>query len=106
MKARLALAAAASLAGVAAVAQLRITHFNSSGDLTWTNFANQGAYRVEWADSLDGRWRQFDTNLNAVWALTNRVTVRLPLSNSPAFYRVAWTPPEPIGVWDYRAYDG
>ena len=99
--------AAAVLIGAAALAQLRITSFNSSGELTWTNFARVAAYRVEWANSPTGLWNVFGsaTNLNSIWAETNRVTVQLPLSNAPTFYRVAWTPPDPIGVWDYRAFD-
>lgn len=107
MRTRLLLVAAAVLVGAAALAQLRITSFNSSGGLTWTNFARVGAYRVEWANSPTGLWNAFSTptNLNSIWAETNRVTVQLPLSNAPTFYRVAWTPPDPIGVWDYRGYD-
>ena len=107
MRTRLLLVAAAVLAGAAALAQLRITSFNSSGELTWTNFTQVGAYRVEWAKSPTGLWNAFGTltNLNSIWAETNRVTVQLPLSNSPTFYRVAWIPPDPIGVWEYRAYD-
>lgn len=95
------------LGGAVAWGQLRITSFNSSGELTWTNFAQVGAYRVTWANSPTGPWNAFDTltNLNLILARTNRVTVQLPLSNTPAFYRVAYVPPEPIGVWDYQGYD-
>jgi len=107
MKTKLFLVVATGLVGLGAVAQLRITSFNSSGSITWTNFARVGAYRVAWANSPAGPWNAFDTltNLNLILARTNRVTVQLPLSNTPAFYRVAWIPPEPIGVWDYRGYD-
>jgi len=99
--------AATVLLGAVASAQLRITYFKSNGEFTWTNFARIGAYQVEWAHSPTGSWNQFDTptNLNPVLASTNRVTVQLPLSNPPAFYRVAWIPPDPIGSWDYRGYD-
>lgn len=27
------------------------------------------------------------------------------MSNAQAFYRVAWIPPDPVRVWDYRGYD-
>jgi hypothetical protein len=43
--------------------------------------------------------------LNFIWVTTNLVTVQVPLTNTPAFYRVAWIPPDPIGVWDYHGYD-
>ena len=104
---KLLLAAAIVLVGAVAWPQPRITSFNSSGELTWTNFAQIGAYRVAWADSPTGSWNPFDalTNLNLILAQTNRVTVQLPLSNAPVFYRAAWMPPEPIGDWDYRGYD-
>ena len=107
MRTRLLLVTAAVLAGAAALAQPRITFFNSSGELTWTNSARVGAYRVEWANSPAGLWNAFGTltNLDSIWAETNRLTVQLPLSNATTFYRVAWTPPDPIGVWDYRGYD-
>src|SRR6266496_2081374 len=108
MRTRLLLVTAALLVGtVVARAQLRITSFNSSGELTWTNFTQVGAYRVEWANSPTGLWHAFGglTNLDSIWAETNRVTAQLPLSNAPTFYRVAWTPPDPVGVWDYRGYD-
>jgi len=93
MRTRLLLVTAAVLAGAAALAQPRITSFNSSGELTWTNSARVGAYRVEWANSPAGRWNAFGTrtNLDSIWAETNHVTAQLPLSNAPTFYRVAWT---------------
>jgi hypothetical protein len=98
---------AAVLLPVAAWPQLRVASFTSSGALTWTNSAQVGAYSLEWADRPAGPWRAFDTltNLNSIWATTNRVTVQVPVTNTPAFYRVAWIPPDPIGVWDYRGYD-
>jgi len=107
VKTKLLLAAAVVLVGAVAWGQLRITSFNSDGELTWTNAAHVGAYRVEWANSPTGLWKPFETptNLNSIWAESNRVTVQVPLSNAPPFYRVAWTPPDPVGVWDYRGYD-
>src|SRR6266496_4691543 len=95
------LVAAAVLVGAVAPAQLRITSFTSNGELTWTNAAKVGGYRLEWASSPNGSWNPATTNL----AQTNRVTVQVPLSNSPALYRVVWMAPDPIGVWDYRGYD-
>lgn len=107
MKASLLLVTTAVLVGATALAQLRITAFNSSGELTWTNSARVGAYYLEWADSPSGPWKPFvtQTNLNSILAETNRLTVQVPLTNVPALYRVAWIPPDPVGVWDYRAYD-
>ena len=64
MRTRLLLVTAAVLAGAAALAQPRITSFNSSGELTWTNSARVGAYRVEWANSPAGRWNAFGTRTN------------------------------------------
>ena len=99
--------AAAVLFVAVAWSQLRITSFDPGGNLTWTNSAKAGAYRVEWANSPTGQWRSFDTqaNLNSVWVLTNRVSVQVPLSNAPTFYRVGWTRPAALGLWDYRCYD-
>ncbi len=95
------------LVGAAAWGQLRITSFQSDGELAWTNFARVGAYKVEWAVSPVGPWTCFtaETNLNSIWVSTNRVTCRVPVSNTAAFYRVGWIPPDPVGVWDYRGYD-
>ena len=107
MRIRLLLAAAAALVGAVAWAQLRITSLSSDGNLTWTNSARAGAYRVEWTDSPVGQWRAFDTqtNLNSIWVLTNRVAVQVPLSNTPTLYRVGWTLPEALGLWDYWCYN-
>src|SRR5690349_25147020 len=100
MKRILLLGAVGFLAMAAAVAQLRITSFNSNGELTWINFASRGTYHVEWANSLTGHWNAFDvqTNLNSIWVMTNRVTVQVPLLCSPAFYRVVWEEPDPVGA--------
>ena len=107
MKTSLVVATVAVLIGAAASAQLRITSFTSTGELTWTNSPRVGAYRVQWADSPAGPWNAFDapTDLNLILAETNRIRVQVPLSNAPAFYRVIWIPPEPVGVWDYWGYD-
>jgi hypothetical protein len=105
MTRKLLIAAGAVFCGAAGLVQVRITSFQPDR-LTWTNVARVGAYRVEWADSLGGPF-QTSTNLNSIWAQTNRVTVQLPpQSNQAAFYRVVWTQPDPAGIWDYRAYDG
>jgi hypothetical protein len=107
MKMKLFVAAVAVLCVAATWPQLRITSFSSGGDLTWTNSAALGAYRVEWAESPTGQWKSFDTltNLNLVLAKTNRITVQVPQPNELGFYRVAWLPPQPIGDWEYRGYD-
>jgi hypothetical protein len=107
MKPRIALTMAAVLLPLAALPQVRFTSFTSSGALTWTNSAIVGAYSLEWADRPAGPWRAFDTltNLNSIWVTTNWVSVQVPVTNTPAFYRVAWIPPDPIGVWDYRGFD-
>jgi hypothetical protein len=108
MTRKLLIAAGAVFCGAAGLAQVRITSFQPDR-LTWTNAARAGTYRVEWADSLGGQWKPFQTstNLNSIWAQTNRVTVQLPpQSNQAAFYRVVWAQADPAGTWDYRAYDG
>lgn len=105
MKRVLLLVTAAVLVGVAAWAQLRITSFNSSGELTWTNSISRGFYSVEWASSLAGPWNPLATVADVDWATTNRITLQVSLTNAQALYRVAWILPDPIGVWDYRGYD-
>ena len=96
----------AVLTGMApGTAQLVITSFSQNGALTWTNVLSNATYRVEWAGSPAGPWLSFDalTNLNSLSATSNAVTVTVPTC-----YRVVWLdppPPEPEGVWDYRAYD-
>jgi len=62
------LLAAALLIACAAWAQLRVTSFKSNGDLTWTNSAMVGLYKVEWANAASGPWYAFDsqTSLNAI----------------------------------------
>jgi formylglycine-generating enzyme required for sulfatase activity len=65
-----------------------ITSFQGNGTLTWTNSLTNVSYRVEWASSLDGRWRQSWQSLSSVESLTNRV-FRVPV---PMFYRVALVP--------------
>jgi hypothetical protein len=97
------------LVGLAVSAQLVITSFRPNGELTWSNSVGNAAYQVAWASSLTGRWNQFDrpTNLNSILATGKCVTVQVPMSNRDAqtFYRVVWTPPNPIGLWDYYGYD-
>jgi hypothetical protein len=97
--------AAAVLVGAAALAELRITSFNSSGELTWTNSIWRGIYNVDWADSPVGPWKPLVTVADLDWAKTNLMAVQVPLSNGKAFYRVAWLQPQPIGAWDYYGYD-
>lgn len=98
------MAAATALgAAVAACAQLAITSFEKSGDLTWTNSVSNATYRVEWASSVTGPWQRFDglTNLSLLSATSLAVTVKVPM-----FYRVVWLGAlSPLGVWDYRGYD-
>jgi hypothetical protein len=104
MKKRFLLVAATFLAVVATMAQFRITSFKPTGEIIWTNSAQVGAYRVEWANSPTGQWTSL-ASLNPILAETNRVIVQVPLSNSPAFYRVGWIQPDPIGNWDCRGFD-
>ena len=61
VKIKLLLVAATVLAGVVALAQLRITSFKPSGEITWTNSPYVGAYSVVWAGSPAGPWKPFDT---------------------------------------------
>ncbi|MCX6925311.1 MAG: hypothetical protein NT154_19185 [Verrucomicrobia bacterium] len=95
------------ISGVATAAfgaDLAITAFTSNGQLTWTNWITNASYRVEWAGSLAGPWRQFNalTNLDSISATNTTVTVAVPM-----FYRVVWTdppPPQPVGDWDFSGY--
>ena len=105
MKITFALAAAATFGGAAALAQLHITSFDSNGELSWTNAIYRGLYGVESAIAPAGPWNLISTVADLDFAKTNRITFKLPTTNAVAFYRVAWIPPDPNGVWDYRAYD-
>jgi len=88
------------LVATAIAAELVITTFNSTGDLTWTNsFATNATYRVEWAGSATGPWQKFDTltNLTLLSATSNVVTVKVP-----TFYRVIWLDAPPYaGDWSF-----
>ncbi len=92
------------VAGVA-FAQLRITSFNSDGELTWTNSIYRGLYGVESASTPVGPWNLFGAVIDLDGTKTNRISLQVPVTNLAAFYRVAWSQPNPIGVWDYRGYD-
>jgi len=78
------------------LAQLRVTSFKSNGDSLGPIPRWSGLYKVEWANAASGPWYAFDsqTSLNAIRARTNRVSVQVPASNQPAFYRVGWIWPE------------
>ncbi len=88
-----------------ALAQLRITSLNSSGDLTWTNSIYRGLYSVESGGTPSGPWASFGSVLDSDGAKTNRITFPVPLAGVSTFYRVAWMPPDAIGTWDYSGFD-
>lgn len=105
MKSMLLLVTAAMLVGAVALAQLHITSFDPSGEFTWTNSFPRGFYSVEEAESLSGAWNSVATVADLDWTKTNPITFRVSLTNAQSIYRVKWLAPDPIGVWDYRAYD-
>jgi len=93
---------------IAARAQMALTSLGRSGQLTWTNSVSNVTYRVEWSGSLAGPWQRFDaqTNLSSLFATGTTVTVQVPLSNSPAFYRAVWSDaPFFAGLYEFREYD-
>ncbi len=88
-----------------AFAQPRITSFTTDGELTWTNYIYRGFYTVEAGSKPAGPWNTLASVVDSDWARTNRITLQVPVTNTPTFYRVAWMLPDPVGVWDYRGYD-
>ncbi len=105
MKKQILSALAVLTVAASGTAQLVITSFSQNGALTWTNVVSNATYRVEWAGSPAGPWLSFDalTNLTSLSATNKSVAVTVPTC-----YRVVWLdppPPEPEGVWDYRAWD-
>jgi len=105
MKTKRLLVTATMLAGTLALAQLRITSFNSGGELVWTNSVARGVYGVEGANSHAGPWTPLTTVIDLDSARTNHITTQIPLTNSQGYFRAAWTVPNPVGVWDYQARD-
>ena len=93
------------LAGAVAWAQLHITSFNSSGELTWTHPIDRGLYCVESTDSPSGPWNFYTSVVDSDWAKTNRMTAGVHLTNGQGFFRVGWITPNPVGIWNYRGYD-
>jgi hypothetical protein len=64
MKKSFSLGLAVVLAVAAVAAELVITSFDHTGNLTWTNIFSNAAYRVEWASSVTGPWNKFDALTN------------------------------------------
>jgi hypothetical protein len=94
-----------TLVSAASAADLVIQSLDRNGQLTWTNSVSNATYRVEWAGSLSGPWRDFRelTNLSSFAASNTSVTVTVPM-----FYRVVWTDapaPQPAGTWLFNGYD-
>jgi hypothetical protein len=100
-----ALIVAAALGRAVGLAQLRITSFKPTGQLTWTNHIYRAFYSVESAPSPAGPWRPFTTVADLDMARTNLITLQVPVTNAQAFYRVAWLGPDPMGLWDYKGFD-
>lgn len=106
MQMRLLLVAATTLlAGAVAQAQVRITSLSSNGTLVWTNSVARGAYSVQGANSPLGPWTPFASVIDTNTATTNPITAQIPVTNSQGYFRVGWTIPNPVGVWDYQAND-
>ena len=105
MKTGFLVVAAGVLVTRAASGQLHVTSFSSCGELAWTNFIYRGLYSVEAGTTPSGPWTSFGSVVDLDWARTNLITFQTPLTNVSRFYRVAWMPPDPIGLWDYRGYD-
>jgi hypothetical protein len=101
----LSLALATLLVGAIAQGQVRITSLNSNGTLVWTNSVARGVYGVEGANSPTGPWTSLTSVIDFDSARTNPITAQIPLTNSQEYFRVGWTVPDPIGVWDYQARD-
>lgn len=71
--------------------EVQILSLTTNGSLTWTGPATKGAYRVEWAPSVNGPWSASWAALTNVPATGASVTVAVPM-----FYRVVYSPPPPI----------
>lgn len=74
--------------------EVQILSLTPNGALTWTGPATKGAYRVEWAPTVDGPWSASWSALTNVPATGASVTVAVPM-----FYRVVYTPPAPMLVY-------
>ena len=105
MKTKLCLSVLAFITASTLSGDLIIESLDQQGHLTWTNTVESSGYRyrVEWASSANGPWRDFSvlTNLAGL-ATTNRsVTVDVPM-----LYRVVWLDaPAPLGEYLYSGFD-
>jgi len=104
MKYIISLLISGSLVSAGFGADFVITSLSGNGQMTWTNSVTNASYRVEWASSLTGPWKQFNalTNLDSIRATNTTVTVAVPM-----FYRVVWTDPpapQPVGDWEFNGY--
>lgn len=105
MKRALLVVAALVLAGAAGRAQPRIISLTPNGELTWSNYIYRAFYNVESAPTPAGPWSVIGTVADLNWARTNLLSLQVPATNAQAFYRVAWLRPNPLGVWDFQAFD-
>jgi hypothetical protein len=101
-----ALLALLSLSGRPVLAQPCITSLSPTGELTWSPSTPIGFYCVESAPSASGPWTPYSTVADLDSTITtNLLSAQVMLTNTQAFFRVAWVYPNPVGVWDYRGYD-
>ena len=98
-------AVATLLVGAVAQGQFRITSLNSNGTLVWTNSIPRAAYAVEEANSPAGPWTSITSVIDPISVTNNNITAQIPLTNSQGYFRIGWTVPNPVGVWDYQARD-
>lgn len=62
-----------------------IQSFDGSGNLSWSNSAEWGLHRVEWASSLTGPWQSTWSHLTGIPANGG-----VSQASVPMFYRVVW----------------
>jgi len=99
------LAATAALAAMVGWAQPHFTSLTPQGELTWSNYLYRAFYNVEAAPSPAGPWRLLATVADLDRARTNLIKFQVSVTNAQEFYRVVWMRPNPVGVWEYQAFD-
>ena len=68
--------------------EVRLLSLTHNGVLSWTNSVATGAYRVEWAPTVEGPWSDSWAALTNVPPNGTVLQVAVPM-----FYRVVYTPP-------------
>ncbi len=90
---RLALALGSLAWSARAANEAQIESLTHDGSLTWSGPATRGAYRVEWAPTVNGPWSASWASLTNVPATGAGATVAVPM-----FYRVVYTSPPALLV--------